>query len=77
MGYYHIELSPGSKKICTIVLPWGKYEYQKISMGVYNSPDISQEKISELFDGFDMVCVYIDDVIVINKNNFKYHLKAL
>ena len=27
MGYYHIELSPNSKKLCTIVLPWGKYEY--------------------------------------------------
>ena len=22
MGYYHIELSPESKKLCTIVLPW-------------------------------------------------------
>jgi hypothetical protein len=26
MGYYHIELSPHAK--CTIVLPWGKYEYK-------------------------------------------------
>ena len=23
MGYYHVELSPNSKKLCTIVLPWG------------------------------------------------------
>ena len=28
MGYYHIELSPGDKHLCTIVLPWGKYEYK-------------------------------------------------
>ena len=28
MRYYHIKLSPNSKKLCTIVLPWGKYEYQ-------------------------------------------------
>ena len=28
MGYYHIELSPFSRELCTIVLPWGKYEYQ-------------------------------------------------
>ena len=27
MGYYHIELCLASKKACTIVLPWGKYEY--------------------------------------------------
>ena len=24
MGYYHIRLSPDSRKLCTIVLPWGK-----------------------------------------------------
>jgi len=27
MGYYHIKLSSDAKKLCTIVLPWGKYEY--------------------------------------------------
>ena len=42
MGYYHIELSPGYKHIYTIVLPWGKYKYQKIPMGVYNSYYIFQ-----------------------------------
>jgi hypothetical protein len=26
MGYYHIEFH--AKSLCTIVLPWGKYEYQ-------------------------------------------------
>ena len=44
MGYYHIELCPESKKLCTIVLPWGKFEYQKLPMGLCNSPDIFQEK---------------------------------
>ena len=46
-------------------------------MGVYNIPDNFQENISEIFEGFDMVCVYIDDVLVINKNNFEDHIKAL
>ena len=77
MGYYHIELSPGAKHIFTILLSWGKYEYQKLPMGVCNSPNISQKKTSKIFDGFDMVCAYIDDVLVITKNNFKDHLKSL
>ena len=42
MGYYHIELSPGSKDLCTIILPWGKYECQKLPMGVCNSLNIFQ-----------------------------------
>ena len=45
MGYYHIELSPMSQKLCTIVLPFGKYEYQRLPMGFCNSPDIFQEKM--------------------------------
>ena len=76
MGYYHLELSPGAKKPCTMVLPWGKHEYQKPPMGVCYSHDIFQENISELFDGFYMVRPYIDDILVITKNNSKDHLKA-
>ena len=46
-------------------------------MGVFNSPDIFQERISKLFEVLDMVSAYIDDVLVITENNFKDHLKAL
>ena len=46
-------------------------------MRVCKSPDIFQENISEIFDGLYMVRAYIDDVLVISKNNFKDHLKAL
>ena len=77
MRYYHIELYPGAKKLCTIVLLWVKYYYQKLPMGVRNSPDIFQEKISEIFEGFDMVCEYIGDVLITTQDNFTDHLKAI
>ena len=46
-------------------------------MRVCNSPNIFQENISEVFDGLDMICAYIFDVLIITKNNFEDHLKAL
>ena len=46
-------------------------------MGVCNSPDIFQEKISKNFDRFDTVRESIDDVIIITKDNFTDHLKSL
>jgi len=64
MGYYHIELSPFSKQLCTIVTPFGKYEYQRLPMGLCNSPDIFQERMYELFSDLEYVRAYIDDLLV-------------
>ena len=30
MGYYHLLLTPNASRLCTIVLPWGKYEYLRL-----------------------------------------------
>ena len=77
MGYYHIELSPDSKRLCTIVLPWGKYEYQKLPMGLSNSPDIFQEKMSTLFGDLEYVRTYIDDLLITTMSNWDDHLRHL
>ena len=77
MGYYHIELSPHSKRLCTLVFPFGKYEMQRLPMGLCNSPDIFQEKMSELFDGLEFVRTYIDDLLCLTKGTFDDHLEKL
>jgi len=77
MGYYHIELSPDSKKLCTIVLPWGKYEYQRLPMGLCNSPDIFQEKMSILMQDLENVRAYIDDLLLLTTGDWKDHLEQL
>ena len=74
MGYYHIRLDAASKTLCTLVFPWGKYEMQCLPMGLCNSPDIFQEKMSELMDGLDYVRAYIDDLLVISKGTYEDHL---
>ena len=77
MGYYHIELSSESKELCTITTPWEKYEYQRLPMGLCNSPEIFQEKMSELLAGLDTVRVYIDDILHVTKGSFEDHLDKL
>ena len=77
MGYYHILLTPNARRLCTIVLPDGKYEYCRLPMGICNAPDIFQEKIAELFQGFEYVRAYIDDVLLISKDDWKDHLEKL
>ena len=55
MGYYIIRLDPDTSKICTIILPWGKYSYLRLPMGVACSPDIFQAKMSELMGTLEFI----------------------
>ena len=77
MGYYTIRLDPDSQKICTIVLPWGKYSYQRLPMGIAGSPDIFQEKMSDLMASLEFVRTYLDDVLTITNSTFSDHLEKL
>ena len=77
MGYYCIPLSPVSRKLCTIVLPWGKFEYQILSIRLCNSADTFQEKMNELFNGLEYVRAYIDDLLIISNGIFEDHLNKL
>ena len=46
-------------------------------MGVFNSPNKSQEEISELFGIFNMLHAHMYNVKVITKSNFLDHMKYL
>ena len=74
MGYYHIELHPDSRKYCTIVFPFGKYEYLRLPMGLCNSPDIFQEHMSELMCDLEFVRAYIDDVAILSQSTWEDHV---
>ena len=41
------------------------------------SPNIFQEKMSELMDGIDSALTYLDDLLCITKGTFKDHLEQL
>lgn len=77
MGYYTIRLDPDAQNLCTIVLPWGKYKYKRLPMGLAGSPDIFQEKMSHLMRGLDFVRVYLDDVLIISTSTFEEHLRKV
>ena len=77
MGYYHIELHPDSRKYCTIVFPFGKYEYLRLPMGLCNSPDIFQEHMSGLMCDLEYVRAYIDDVAILSTTTWEDHLEKV
>ncbi len=77
MGYYHIVLDADARKYYTTVLPWGKYEYLRLPMGLDNSPDIFQEEMSELMGNLYFIKTYLDDVLIISSGSYEDHLSKL
>ena len=75
MGYYHIQIFEDTSKFCTIIIPWVKYHYKFLPMGVSNSPDIL--KMNELLQGFEFIRVYLNKILIIIKRGWKYHLQKL
>ena len=47
----------------------GTKKYQKLPMGLCNSPDMFQKKMNELFNCLEYVRVYIDDLLIISNWN--------
>ena len=74
MGYYHIRLTPFSKKLCTVVFPWGKYSYNRLPMGLLVTADTFQEKMSDLMCDLECAQAYIDDLLITSKEDFTSHL---
>ena len=46
-------------------------------MGLFNGPDIFQEKMYELFVGLDIVRFYIDDLLHVTKGYWAEHITFL
>jgi hypothetical protein len=74
MGCYHVKLNPDAQECCTIVTQRGCLSCLRVPMGVSSSADIIQEQLTELMQGLDFVCCYIDDVLMVSKNSFLDHL---
>ena len=78
-GYYHIPLDKATQKLCTTVLPWGKYSYERLPMGIATSPDIFQKAMNDVFGDLDYVIVYLDDILILSNEDdtFDDHLAKL
>jgi hypothetical protein len=73
MGYYHIPLDLEAHKLCTTILPWGKYQYKRLPMGVKTSPDIFQRIMYELLGDIPNIKVYLDDILITSNGTFEEH----
>ena len=62
MQYYTFKLDKESKKLCTIVTPFGAYSYNRVPMVLKISPGYAQARMEEVLRGLESVECYIDDI---------------
>ena len=75
MGYYHIPLDEHSQDLCTTIIPWGKYKYARLPMGITNSPDIFQSIMSDLLGDIEYTRTSIDDILITSNGSFDDHME--
>ena len=76
-AHYTIRLDPQAIEMFTIIFPWGKYSYLRLSMGYAGSADIFQAEMMDLMESLEYVRAYIDDLLVITRGTLEDHLEKL
>lgn len=66
-GFYQIELSPESSKLCSFSSPFGTYKFKRLPFGINVAPEQFQKLNEKNFSGLEGTVVYIDDILVWGK----------
>jgi transposase InsO family protein len=77
MGYYQIPLDQESTRYTAFTLPWGKFHYLRLPMGIITAPDEFQSRMSNIFANIPEVIVYLDDILICTQDTFEHHLEIL
>ena len=72
MQYYAFELEKESKDLCTIITPFGKFEYNQLPMGLKYSPDFTQKIMEDTLHAIEDQDVYIANLGVFSMDWLKH-----
>ena len=70
-------MSKQAEALCTTVLPWGKYRYCRLPMGLKVATDVFQNTMMELLGDLPYVRVYLDDILITTCDSYEDHIEKM
>ncbi|OWZ08675.1 Pol Polyprotein [Phytophthora megakarya] len=76
MGYFARRLALQSRSFTSFCLPWGKFQFKRLPMGISTAPDEYQACMERILGDLPYVIVYLDDILIFSENEID-HLEHL
>lgn len=77
MGYYKTPLDHESSLITAFVVPWGKYRYLRLPMGINTAVEEFHSRMNIMFASMPQVHVYLDDILICTEGSIETYAKIL
>lgn len=77
-GFFHVPVAENSRKYTAFVTPLGHFEFLRVPFGLCDSPSVFQRFINMVFHDLcpeNVVCIYMDDLIIFAKSLEEAFLK--
>ena len=71
-AYLQLMLDEESKKYTTINTQKGLFQFNRLPFGISSAPSVFQRVMDTLFQGYEGVLVYLDDILVTGSTQTKH-----
>ena len=78
-GFWQVPLKKSSRLLTTLIIPFGRYCFNKLFFGISSAPEIFQRMMSRLLEGIPDVFCHMDDVLIYGKDKQEHnnHLESV
>lgn len=74
-GFWHVMLDEQSSELTTFNTPYGRFKFLRLPYGLCSASEVFQQKMKQIFEGFEGVEVYIDDLIIWGSSKSEHDLR--